>query len=134
MCFRTTIAPLANSNTPIPVDLVLVRDKDLLKEIPKLTAAEWNQRRGQYLRDYPEKNQLVDYRWEWVPGQEVHCSTISMTPKPKAAYLFAGYASKGDHRARVAIDKGLNLKLMADEFEITRGEACSAKDCPVSIQ
>ena len=134
MCLRTSIVPAANGNSPIPVDLVLIRDKALLKEIPKLSATDWNQRREQYLRDYPEKKQLVDYRWEWVPGQQIHSLTVAMTPKPKAVYLFAGYASKGDHRARIATGKGVNLKLMADDFEAAPGEACSAKDCPVSIQ
>src|SRR3954454_20267783 len=64
LCIRTGIAPLANQNSPIPVDLVLVRDKDLLKEVSKLSAADWGQRREQYLRDYPDKKQLIVYRWE----------------------------------------------------------------------
>ena len=134
MCFRASIVPGANGNSPIPVDIVLIRDKGLLKEIPKLSASEWNEKRQQYLRDYPEKSQLADYRWEWVPGQQVHCSTITMSPKPKAVYLFANYASKGEHRARISSGKGLTVKLMADDFQLMPGEACSGKDCPVYIQ
>lgn len=134
MCFRPTIVPGANADTPIAVDLVLLRDKDLLKEVPKLSAAAWSQRREQFLRDYPDKKQLTDYRWEWVPGQQVRCFNVQMAPKPKAAYLFVGYASKGDHRAKVQPDKGINLKLLADDFDLKPSEACPAKDCPVSIQ
>jgi type VI secretion system protein len=134
LCVRTGIAPLANQNSPIPVDLVLVRDKDLLKEISKLSAADWGQRREQYRRDYPDKKQLVDYRWEWVPGQQIPCFTVPFTPKPKATYIFAGYLSKGDHRARVASHKGIQLKLLPDDFEVSPGESCSPKTCPLSVQ
>jgi hypothetical protein len=134
MCFRPTILPGANADTPIAVDLVLLRDKDLLKEVPKLSAADWGRRREQYIRDYPDEKQLADYRWEWVPGQQVRCFTVHMAPKPKAAYLFVNYASKGDHRAKLPVDKGINLQLLADDFELKPSEACSAKDCPVSIQ
>lgn len=134
MCLRTSIVPEANGNSPVAIDLVLVRDKDLIKEISKLSASDWNQRRDQFLLDYPEKKQMIDYRWEWVPGQQVRCANLPITPKPKAVYLFAGYSSKGDHRARIDLRKGLNLKLMAADFEVTPGEACSPKDCPVFIQ
>lgn len=134
MCLRTSVAPAANANSPIAVDLVVIRDKNLLKEIPKLSAEDWNQKRQQYLRDYPEKSQLVDYRWEWVPGQQVQCFTLRMAPKPKAIYLFADYASKGDHRARVEPAKGLTLKLMSNDFDVKPGGSCSERDCPVYIQ
>lgn len=134
MCFRPTIVPGANSDSPLAVDVVLLRDKDLLKEVPKLSAADWSQRRDQYLRDFPDRKQLADYRWEWVPGQQIRCFTVQMKPKPKAAYLFVNYASKGDHRAKIPVDKGINLQLLADDFALKPSEACSAKDCPVSIQ
>ena len=134
LCVRTAIAPLANQNSPIPVDVVLVRDKELLKEVSKLSATDWGQRREQYLRDYPDKKQLIDYRWEWVPGQQISCFTIALTPKPKATYIFAGYLSKGDHRARIASNKGIHLKLLPDDFEVSPGENCSPKTCPISVQ
>ena len=134
MCLRTNIVPAANNNSPIAVDLVLIRDKDLLKEIPKLSAHDWSQRRQQYLRDYPGSKQLVDYRWEWVPGQQIDCSTLVLSPKPKAIYLFADYATKGDHRMRIPLETGININLGTTEVEVTPGEACSSKDCPVYIK
>ncbi|HEY0006756.1 MAG TPA: hypothetical protein VGB17_18380, partial [Pyrinomonadaceae bacterium] len=68
---RVDVAQQANNNNPIAVDLVLVSDKKLLKELLKLSAAEWFEKRHQFRLDYPKETGLNAGSWEWVPGQVV---------------------------------------------------------------
>jgi hypothetical protein len=44
---RVTIEPGANENSPVALDIVRVDEKDLVKELSKLTAADWFAKRDQ---------------------------------------------------------------------------------------
>jgi hypothetical protein len=41
ICLRTDVVPTANKNQPVAVDVVLVRDKDLIKKLMSMPAADW---------------------------------------------------------------------------------------------
>src|SRR5438034_771249 len=68
---RVHISPAANGNNPVAVDLVLVSDKKLLKELMKMSAKDWFEQRHQVELDYPKEKDLYAGSWEWVPGQAV---------------------------------------------------------------
>jgi type VI secretion system protein len=128
---RTDITPTANQNQPVAVDVLLVRNKDLIKQLMALSAADWFEKRVQFTRDYPDPNDLVVYHREWVPGQIIPCSNLPLRPMPRATILFANYFSKGDHRARLVNRKSAAIHLMDDDFEIMPMANCSKTSCPV---
>jgi len=51
--FHVTIAPDANENSAIAVDLVVVYDAKLADELLKLPAAKWFAGKEQFARDHP---------------------------------------------------------------------------------
>jgi type VI secretion system protein len=131
---KINIVPSANANNPIAVDLVQVPDKDLAKEIGKLTAADWFQKKEQYFLDYPRPDQLkvVDSR-EWIPGQSVSPITITapgalpialpikipvVAPKSPAMFVFANYFSPGPHRANILPNKITTIQLGLDDLKV----------------
>ncbi len=128
---RTDITPTANQNQPVAVDVLLVRNKDLIKQLMALSAADWFEKRAQFTRDYPGANDLVVYHREWVPGQIIPCSNLPLRPMPRATILFANYFSKGDHRARLVNGKSAAIHLMDEDFEIMPMANCSKTSCPV---
>lgn len=107
MCVRTDIVPVANGNQPVAVDLVLVRDKDLTKKLATLSATDWFQGRAQFLRDYPDPKDLRVIHREWVPGQVIPCSNVTMTPMP-----------------------GLRLSLPITSLTVTTGPASRMRKAP----
>lgn len=130
VCLKTDITAAANQNQPIAVDVLLVRDKDLIKKLMTLSAADWFEKRAQFSRDYPDPKELVVYHREWVPGQVIPCSSIPLKPVPRATILFANYFTKGDHRARLVNGKSAAIHLKDEDFEIVPATACSRTSCP----
>src|SRR4051812_20578956 len=63
---KVHVSPQANKNNPVAVDLVLVTDKKLLKELSKMSARDWFEQRHQVQLDYPRETALVAGSWEWV--------------------------------------------------------------------
>jgi type VI secretion system protein len=130
ICLRTDITQAANQNQPVAVDVLLVRDKDLVKKLMTLTAADWFAQRAQFTHDYPSPKDLVVYHREWVPGQVIPCSSLLLSPPPHATILFANYFSKGDHRARLVNGKSAAIHLRDDDFEILPAAECTRTSCP----
>lgn len=131
---KINIVNAANANNPIAVDLVQVADKDLAKEIGKLTAADWFQKKEQYLLDYPKPGELevVDSR-EWIPGQSVSPITIPapgslpiaipvkipvVAPKAPTMFVFANYFTPGPHRANLLPNKITTIQLGVDDLKV----------------
>ena len=63
------VAPDANDQSPIPVELVVVYDEEVLPLLLELTARQWFEGRQQLLLDHPRG--IRSYLWELVPGQEL---------------------------------------------------------------
>ena len=108
-------APKANRESPVPVDLVLLRAESLVALVAGLTARQWFDQRSQLLRDHPED---LQYRgWQFVPGQ---VATFDRFPfesrKGVALFLFADYLSEGAHRVRVDAFTRFRLRLEAGGF------------------
>lgn len=112
------VAPEANGNAPIALDLVHVSDRPpLATALSELTGAEWFERRAQYRRDWPRD---LDIRsWEVVPGQILPEERLPSPPVGAAALLFALYQTPGVHRARLAEGGRVTVQLLADEMQVT---------------
>ena len=108
---KVHISPAANSNNPVVVDLVLVKDKKLLAELMKMSASDWFEKRHQVELDYPKETELDAGRWEWVPGQQVTVDRVPVNLHIVGGVVFAKYFSAGTHRASFDPRKGLLITL-----------------------
>jgi type VI secretion system protein len=107
-------APDANANGAVAVDVVLATRPGSAEQVAKLPAAEWFRRRAQLLRDNPDG--LAVMSWELVPGQSI---TAPVRRSALDAYIFALYASPGDHRTRLATEDGeAKILLQATGFVV----------------
>src|ERR1041385_1595173 len=68
---KVHISPTANRNNPVAVDLVLVSDKKLLKELMKMGARYCYQKKHQEQLYYPKETALVAGSGEGVPEKAV---------------------------------------------------------------
>lgn len=110
----------ANQNNPVALDLVLVDDKALLKQLSAMPASQWFQQKAQVERDHPGLAQWKS--WEWVPGQVVPPITIPINPKVKGGIIFAQYFTSGAHRAAVKTQGHLQINFQANDFTIQTGK------------
>lgn len=110
------VADMANGNQPVATDLVLVLDKKLVKEVAKLTAKDWFDRRMQIQRDFPGKTEIIS--WEWVPRQTAGPIAVAVNPATKGAFLFAAYSTPGDHRAVIDVRAPIVINLQQDRFTV----------------
>jgi type VI secretion system protein len=115
---QVVVAPRANQDHPIAVDLLRVYDGNLLAELLKLSAGEWFEKREQFKRDYPEKVGFESWEWEWTPGQSVPILTVPLDALARGGIIFANYFTKGAHRVRVDPNESILINLRADGFSV----------------
>jgi len=113
---QLNVTPTANNNNPIPMDLVMVMDKKLIKEVGKLTAKDWFERRVQIQRDYPNLTEVIP--WELVPGQHTGTISIEVNQKAQGAFLFARYLTPGDNRAAVDVRVPIVVNMLEEGFTV----------------
>jgi len=120
---RIHVSPEANGGNPVALDLLLVSDKNVLKELEKITATDWfangGARRTQFILDHPKQTELVVRQWEWVPGQVIAPDRLTVPAEIKAAVVFANYFNPGEHRA--VLDpraKDILIELGEDKFQV----------------
>jgi type VI secretion system protein len=112
------VAPGANGNSPIALDLVHVSDRPpLAGALAGLSAAEWFEKRAQFQRDWPRDLEVRS--WEVVPGQVLAAERLPAPAVSHEALVFALYATPGVHRARLAEGGNLSIRLAAEEMEVT---------------
>jgi type VI secretion system protein len=114
------IAPDANQNQPIAFDFVEINDKDLAKDVSKLTAADWFQKRNQIEEDFPKSHALSVRSWEWIPGQVVPDIEIPMRRPPRSILVFANYATPGPHRAAIDPSKRESIQLGHEDMDVQK--------------
>lgn len=101
---QVEISPTANRNSPIAVELLLIRDRGVLERLKTMSAGEWFENRKQFYRDAPQGFQSCSWQggacmWEWVPGQEVPAISLEYKAGVRWGLLFADYVTPGsDHR------------------------------------
>lgn len=116
-------SPQANGDQPVAVDLVILHQVELIERLEKLPAADWFDRKAQFARDFPKGFTIIS--WELVPDQSIPARQLSDDELESAtgdravgAYVFALYATPGDHRARVLTQTGIRVVLEADTFAL----------------
>jgi type VI secretion system protein len=112
--FHVTVAPDANENSAVAVDLVVVYDRKLVDELTKLPAAKWFAGKEQFAKDHP--GQVLIRSWEWVPGQRVGDVAVQYESGAKKIMLFANYLTEGDHRKVLDPQHPFELALDALDF------------------
>ncbi len=112
------IDPKINSDNPLPVDVVWVYDEDLLKELLKLSAKAWFEKKEQFKRDFPSNEAFEVWPWEWTPGQKVMVQKIPIKAKSKGGIIFANYLTDGDHRARIDPSEDFQIDFSEDSFSV----------------
>jgi len=128
---KVHISPAANRNNPVAVDLVLVGDKKLLKELMKMSAKDWFAQKHQVQLDYPKETDLTAGSWEWVPGQAVKVDRLPVRVEIIGGVVFANYLTDGAHRAAINPRKAILLTLGEDDLCVQLARE-TAKPCPVS--
>jgi type VI secretion system protein len=119
MDIRVDIAPDANQNNPIAVDILLIEDATLLQQVLSMSASEWFSKREQVRADYPDSTGFRLWGWEWIPGQQVADIHIPYNIRAEGAVVFARYFSGGTHRARIDPFKNIVLSFKEKDFTIS---------------
>jgi len=112
------IAPKANLDNPVALDMVMVYDKTLLKQLQGLTAKDWFEKRGQIKLNYPGDSGLDFWSWEWVPGQQVRIDPLTVKSKTVGALIYANYLTPGEHRAVFDPFHSISLALGEKAFSV----------------
>lgn len=111
------VEPGANNQSPVPVELVVVRDPEIVPLLLEMTARQWFDGRDQLLLDHPSG--LRSHLWEFVPGQELPMQPLPVPSNGAvAAFVYADYFTPGPHRVRVDPYSRLLLRLTADELVV----------------
>jgi type VI secretion system protein len=126
---KVHILPAANRNNPVAVDLVLVSDKKLLKELMKMSARDWFAQKHQVQLDYPKEKDLSAGSWEWVPGQSVKLDRLNVRYEVVGGIVFANYLTEGVHRASIDPRKPFLLTLGEEDLCVQSNKE-PAKPCP----
>lgn len=104
----------ANGNAALAVDVVMVTDPAVVETVGKLGAEEWFRRKAQIERDFPDG--LTVLSWEMVPGQVAKADPGQTVTE---AYVFASYATPGEHRVRLALgQEKIRIVLQARDFAV----------------
>lgn len=113
---EVTIAPEANEDRPLAVELIVAYDQKIVDELLKIPARDWFVKRDQFLRDYGD---VVDsWKWEWIPGQTVEPLDLTYGIGAKKVVLYADYLAPGEHRASIDPQQPFRLVLGRSELSL----------------
>jgi type VI secretion system protein len=114
------VAPDANDDRPVPVDVVFVWDKQMAGKLADLTAKDWFNKKTALRHDDPSERAFTVRDWEWVPGQVVADIDLAVRPAARqwlrAIFVFANYRTEGPHRIRLT-PGAATLALLKDDLQ-----------------
>jgi len=117
MSLQVIPSALANHNSPVAMDIVMVSDKKLLDVLGGMSASDWFQKRSQVQLDYPGKVKILT-DLELVPAQPFGPVKYSVDPKFIGGFIFLNYFTPGAHRASINLRKPLVVNLLENDFAI----------------
>lgn len=116
----------ANQNSPIAVAVLAVYDKDLFKELSKLSAKEWFEQEEQRLKDNPDQTLFTHKSWEILPLQRVREEWMALRDEDDIKGLvFADYTGEGKFRMRFDPLARVLINLSKNDFQVVVLEASS---------
>jgi type VI secretion system protein len=116
LSLQVVITPTANQNSPVAVDVLLIKDKAFFKSAQGMTAGEWFAKRASLQGQHRKALEVMS--WEWVPGQSIDPISFVVPTDVQAAMLFANYASDGPHRALLPTSGKVAISLDDEDFTI----------------
>jgi type VI secretion system protein len=116
--FKVTVAPDANLNSALAVDMVVVYDAKVVDQLLKLKASDWFAQKQQFVKDHPRQIAVPIQGWEWVPSQDVGKKTVTYESGAKKIVLFADYLTEGEHRMVLDPQREFDLTLGALDFTV----------------
>jgi len=118
LSLQIAISPTANQNSPVAVDVLLIRDKNFLKTAQGLSASDWFTKKLQLQRQNPKAIEVKS--WEWIPGQSVAPISFVVPVDVQAAMMFANYASGGPHSAPLPTSGKVSIFLDDEDFTVNQ--------------
>lgn len=109
----------ANLNSPVALDVVVLKDDASLNMLAGLPAAKWFATRGEMEKTFP---QAINYKsFEVAPGQTLRIAASDFgTARVAGVLMYADYLTPGEHRVRVDQLQGTVLvQLGARDFTVT---------------
>jgi type VI secretion system protein len=106
----------ANRNSPVAMDVVLIKDKNFWKAAQEMSANDWFAHKSDLQRRYNKKLQVSS--WEWVPGQAVAPITVKIPRRMNGAMVYAAYPSPGTHSAPLPAGGKISISLQREDFTI----------------
>jgi len=116
--FHVTVAPDANENSAVAVDLVVVYDAKLVDQLLKKRAVDWFKEKQQFRFDHPK--QVDVHGWQWVPGQCVGDLSVNYESGARKILLFADYVTEGEHRRALDPQQRFQLILGNIDFAVEK--------------
>ena len=102
----------SNHGAATQVDVVLAYDPAAATEIGALKAAEWFEKRG----TFTVNDRAQVFSWSVAPGGHIAETEVDPDNVARAAFVFARYATPGDHRQKIDGAGSLNIHLGAEDF------------------
>lgn len=114
LALNVGIDSAANGNSPVALDVVLIKDKNFWKAAPAMTAKDWFAQRDDLERRYRSKMQV--HSWEWVPGQPISPINFKVPRRFSGAMVFANYPTPGTHSAPIPLGGKVVISLQPNDF------------------
>jgi len=109
-----SVTDKANDNSPVAVDVALIKDKNFWKSAQSMAAKDWFAQKDDLQRRYQSK--LIVHSWEWVPGQPIPRISMKLPRGVEGAMIFANYQSPGSHSAPLPQGVKVSVALQPDDF------------------
>jgi type VI secretion system protein len=116
MSLQVAISPDANQNSPVAVDVLLIKDKSLLKAAQGMSAKDWFAKKRQLTNQYPKAVEVQS--WEWIPGQTIGPISFVVPVDVEGAMMFARYASDGPHSLPLPTSGKVAVCLGSEDLKI----------------
>jgi len=105
-----------NLNSPVAIDILFVKNIELLKNLASINSASWFASRENSIKSFPEALQVISY--ELVPGQNITISAKELSQfSAFQAITFVNYLTPGDHKGLLSMDQpGYLIKLESKDL------------------
>lgn len=111
------VAPNANADNALAVDVVLIHDAALLASVGEMPSTNWFKNRAQLMLANPTGMEVQSF--EVIPGQKGPRYTVTGRGNDAlGAFVFADYGTPGVHRARVDGLPTVLLRLGEKDFAV----------------